>query len=812
MKILWKEIYKIFKTKIFLAFLAVFILANAVLCYATIPDNKYEEEKMDATFWDSVEHLCKTYNESPEEYNKLLAEYEQAISNEFQKALGNPDYKFDPMWSPVNIDGRHKDRVLFGYVGKLVENEEAYYEKISILRAQALSELKQLREDGGSPDSYVYRYQAYVYNQYTKILEETQMQASPVFGWDAYFSYSYGDIFAFAILILLSGLIFIPEKQTGMLPLMRSTKHGRSRVGIAKLIAASAAAVIVVLLFTVSSCFMIYIKNGFANPFVPIQCIERFSTFPYVSTVFSYFWALLGCKIVSALCFTALVTLISLLFYQVLLTYIGGAMVFGICFALSALPGARFPFARTANLLSLAQGTPLVSRLYALNLFNIPVSYVHVAAVSTIFLTLVFYISTLCLYMKGNRGVELKGLSRWYKAVIKSLFDYYEMTRSWSRKIFSFKKKERIHAHGLVYWEAYKILRYGNLWLIVILCVTAQIVMCGQVKEEYVNDFKYRDYLTYYADLVEGELSDEKLAYVHAELDTWAYLQARNQTAYQDFSSGKISEDEYNEFKKQYKDAYEKRDALDILEEKSGYLAEHYEKTGVKGWFLADQGIKAFLSAPFNIPLYTAVLILCVMSFAMEYAGKNKNNRFVSVLRSAKKGREQSLRSKYCVVLLLVVGLGILFYGLEAMAYMQTYSFDSLVWRAPLCSLQFYSQVDVSITIMQYVVLLYFVRLLALIFTAVFMISVSVLAENLLLGVGTCVFVTMIPSVIARLGLESMKMFDFSAWFGANDHFVTSASKNLFGNDFGLLIMFTVIFTLITFITAFFAQKKFIKG
>ena len=812
MKMVWLEFYKIFKARIFLVLLLLLLLANALLCYNTIPASTHEGMRMDASFWESVEYLCKTYNEDPEGYDQLFAEYEQAINEEFQKAFEDPEYIFDPSWSPTLIDGKHKDRVLFEYADKLIETENTYYEQIAILREQAIREMKQLRQEGEDTNGYVYRYQAYVYNQYTKILNETKMQASPVFGWDAYFSYSYADVFVFAMLILLSGLIFIPEKQSGMLPLMRSTKRGRSRVGIAKLVAASAAAVIVVLLFTASSCFVIYIKNGFANPFVPIQCIERFGTFPYVSTVFSYFWVLLGFKIVSALCFTALVTLISLICYQVLLTYIGGAMVFGICFALSALSGARFPFARTANLLSLAQGTPLVSRLYALNLFNMPVSYVHVAAVSTIFLTLVFYISTLCLYMKGNRGVELKGLSRWYQAVKKSLSAYSEPIRNWSKKVFSFRKKGRIHAHGLVYWEAHKILQYGNLWLILILCVTAQIIMCGQVKENYVNDFQYRDYLTYYADLVEGELSDEKLAYVHAELDAWAYLEARNQTAYQDFSSGKISEDDYNEFKKQYKDAYEKRGALEILEEKSSYLAEHYEKTGVKGHFLADQGMKAFLSTSFPIPLYAVVLILCVMSFAMEYAGKNKNDRFVSVMRSAKKGRKQSFRSKYCVVLLLILGLGILFYSLEAAAYMQTYSIDRSVWSAPLCSLQSYSQVDGGITIGQYVLVLYCLRMLALILTAVFMISVSVLAENLLLSVGVCVFFTMIPSVIARLGLESMKIFDFSAWFGANEYFYTSAATNLFGNDFGVLILFTVIFALITFVTAFFAHKKYIKG
>lgn len=812
MKMVWSELYKIFKARIFLVLLLVLLLANALLCYNTIPDSTYEDTHVDASFWESVEYLCKTYNENPEEYDQLFAEYEQAINEEFQKAFEDPEYIFDPSWSPTLIDGKHKDRVLFEYADKLIETENTYYEQIAILREQAIREMKQLRQEGEDTNGYVYRYQAYVYNQYTKILNETKMQASPTFGWDSYFSYWYSDVFVFAMLVLLSGLIFIPEKQTGMLSLICSTKRGRSHVGIAKLLAASVATIIIVLLFTISSCFVIYIKNGFAYPFVPIQCIESFSTFPYVSTVFSYFWVLLGFKMVSALCFTALVTLISLLFYQVLLTYIGGAMVFGLCFALSALQGARFPFLRTANLLSLAQGTPLVSRLYALNIFNMPVSYIHVATISTAFLTFLFYAFTLCLYMKGNRGVELKWLLRRYQVVKKFISDYYEMAKNWGRKICSFKKKERIHAHGLVYWEAYKILRYGNLWLILILCVMAQLVMCGQVKENYVNDFHYRDYLSYYADRVEGELSDEKLAYVHTELDTWAYLEVRNQTAYQEFSSGKISEDEYNEFKKQYKDAYEKRGALEILEEKSSYLAEHYEKTGVKGWFLADQGMKAFLSASFNIPLYAAVLILCVMSFAMEYAGENKNDRFVSILRSAKKGREQTLRSKYFVVLLLVFGLGILFYGLEAVAYMQTYSLDNTIWRAPLCSLQSYSQVDGSITILQYVVLLYFFRMLSLILTAVLMISVSVLAENLLLCVGVCVFFTMIPSVIARLGLDSMKLFDFSAWFGANEYFYTSATMNLFGNDFGVLILFTVICALITFVTAFFAHKKFIKG
>ena len=811
MKILCKELYKIFKTKIFFAFLAVLILANAILCYATIPDNEYEGEKMDAVFWGSVEYLCKTYNESPEEYNKLLAEYEQAINDEFQKAFGNPDYKFDPMWSPMNIDGRHKDRVLFGYVGKLVENKEAYYEEISILRAQALGELKQLREDGESPDSYVYRYQAYVYNQYTEILDKTQMQASPVFGWDAYFSYSYVDIFAFAILILLSALIFIPEKQSGMLPILRCAKHGRFQLGTAKLFSATLTAIIVVLLFNFSTMAVIYIKNGFANPFVPVQCIEGFASFPFINTIFSYFLFALLLKLISAICFMAIVTFFSLVFYQVLLTYVSGMAVFGVCFFLSSLPIAQYPFMRTANLLAISESTPLVSRLYAMNIFEKPVPFVTLAIMLTLAITLLVQIITLGLYINGNTGVELKWLSRIYRNVKKYLSGFYDKSRAYISKRFAVNRRTRTYAYGLIRWELSKILRYGNLWILLLVFFGIQIISGIQVKENYVNDFYYRDYLTYYSDMVEGEMTSDKLAYVQTELDRVAYLEVRNMGIHEELRSGKITQEEYDDFKRQYTEAYEKKEALEILEEKSDYLEEHYEKTGVKGWFLADQGIRAFLSPTFNIPLYGTVLILCAMSFSMEYAGKNKNAGFVSVLRSTKNGRRKTIRAKYSAVIIMVIGLGIILYVMEAAAYINTYSFDSTIWSAPLGSLPSYSQVDSGITIGQYIIVLYVLRIVALVITAVFMLSVSVLAENLLLGVGACVFVTMIPTVIASFGEGNMKTIDFSSWFGINKYFCISAENNLLGNDFGLLILFTLIFTAISLITAVCAHRKFLK-
>lgn len=812
MKIIWNELYKIFKTKIFLVVFAVLIFANAVLCYATVPDNEYEGEKMDAAFWDSVEYLCKTYNESPEEYNKLLAEYEQAISDEFQKALGNPDYKLDLMWSPVNIDGRHKDRVLFGYVDKLVENKEAFLEEIGILRAQALSELKQLREDGESPDGYVYRYQAYVYNQYTKILEETQMQTSSVFGWEAYFSYSYGDVFAFAILILLSSLIFIPEKQSGMLPILRCAKRGRCGLGVAKICSAALTTIIVVLSFTFSTMAVIYVKNGFANPFVPVQCIEGFAAFPFISTVFSYFLFSLLLKIISAVCFMAIVMFFSLVFYQVLLTYVSGMAVFGVCFFLSSLPMAQYPFMRTANLLAISQSTPLLSRLYAMNLFEKPVPYVALAIILTLAITLLVWFITLVVYIKGNRGVKLKRLSILYRNVTEYLSGLYNRSRVHVSKRFAVNRRTHTYAYGLISWELSKILRYGSLWILLLVFLGIQIISGIQVKENYVNDFYYRDYLTYYLDIVEGEMTREKLEYVEKELDHVAYLEERNMVIYEELMGGKITQEEYDDFKRQYTEAYEKKEALEILEEKRDYLKEHYEKTGVKGWFLADQGIKAFLSPTLNIPLYGAVLILCAMSFSMEYAGKNKNDRFASVLRSTKNGRRKTIRAKYSAVILMVIGLGIILYAMEAAAYINAYSFDSTIWAAPLGSLSTYSQVDSEITIGQYIIVLYVMRIIALVITAVFMISVSVLAENLLLGVGTCVFTTMIPTVIASFGADNMKPMDFSSWFGINKYFCISAENNLFGNDFGLLILFTLILTAISSITAVCAYRKFLKG
>ena len=129
MKIVWLELYKIFKTRIFLVLLLVLLLANSLLCYDTTQKYIYNgiDSYVDSSFWESVEHLCKIYNEDPEKYNQMFEDHEKSTFDRLQQAYQDPNVVYDPSWAPTTIDGKHSDSVLYRYANSLIYTEYLSY-------------------------------------------------------------------------------------------------------------------------------------------------------------------------------------------------------------------------------------------------------------------------------------------------------------------------------------------------------------------------------------------------------------------------------------------------------------------------------------------------------------------------------------------------------------------------------------------------------------------------------------------------------------------------------------------------------------
>ena len=60
-------------------------------------------------------------------------------------------------------------------------------------------------------------------------------------GWGEYFDYEAVNIFIFAAVLMLGSVAFAQDKNLGLLPIVRVSRHGRAKTAVAKLAALTVA-------------------------------------------------------------------------------------------------------------------------------------------------------------------------------------------------------------------------------------------------------------------------------------------------------------------------------------------------------------------------------------------------------------------------------------------------------------------------------------------------------------------------------------------------------------------------------------------
>ena len=104
-------------------------------------------------------------------------------------------------------------------------------------------------------------------------------------GWGEYFDYDAVNIFIFATTLLLGSVAFAQDKNLGLLPIIRVSRHGRAKTAVAKLAALTVATSFVTLAFTLST-FAVFgfclgfshrqCHTGFRNPLSPFFAVGVF--------------------------------------------------------------------------------------------------------------------------------------------------------------------------------------------------------------------------------------------------------------------------------------------------------------------------------------------------------------------------------------------------------------------------------------------------------------------------------------------------------------------------------------------------------
>lgn len=147
-------------------------------------------------------------------------------------------------------------------------------------------------------------------------------------GWERFFSYQWGDLFALFIIVLISAAIFSQERKAARL--LFTTRFGRRRTQFAKMMTAVLYALLISLLFSGLQFILISIKYGLGGADASVLSIyESMGTSPWNTTlgqtalIFTLFRAF------GAVCAAMVTALLSYLASNTLAAYLGSVIWLG---------------------------------------------------------------------------------------------------------------------------------------------------------------------------------------------------------------------------------------------------------------------------------------------------------------------------------------------------------------------------------------------------------------------------------------------------------------------------------------------------
>lgn len=799
------ELKKLLGVKYLWVFLFVLLMLNTAIAWYTADRTMAAQEptQMISEFFDE-------YFENPDELDAYHAEIEafNAEQNElFVQAMREGNYEFEPETLPnlYSTDESYPDSRLFDKLYDTIAAAREYPEVLDKVIDRARANLDAFADMGITEDSFTYRYQLRVIELYELMRDNVEIGVEYTRGWDEYFAYDTVNIFIFVILIMLGSLIFAQEKQSGFLPIMHTAKNGRARTAAAKIITMLLLTCVFVLMFTLSTFAVYGLRIGFSSPGNAIQALRTFTLSPYQITIGQYFAITVGVKLLTFGVFSMIILALSVMFYNYILIYFAGLGLFGLNFLLYTLSyiDANSVF-KNLNLVATAAVNPLFVRYRAMNLFGAVAGFVPSMCVIFSLLILACAIVTVMLYVKGSAGIRIG----WIDNVIAwCMTKAAELRHKFAAVRVGRKHKARTYSHSLVLAEVFKTLISSRFIVIVllILCVKAWYSYNTNSPSNSYADAVYKEYMT----ALEGEVTEEKLAYLAEERAMINETLAKQTMMQQAYVNEEITFEEYREYLSDYNYAYSRSELLSVIEKHADYLARKEAETGVRGWFIYDTGWKKMFSEDADLFLYAAILLLLTGSFASEYASRSSSGGFAQLLRSTKNGRQKTFYAKLISSGMIAVILAVLTGAVDAAVIIAGYDLPAL--NAPLVSIELFANVSGGITVAQYLAVFFVMRTAGALLMAMLVCALSELLARYIPVLGTAVILTLLPALCAYYGLAAAENVNFLNLFAGTPLFLQSADAALFGNGYAMLVLWLVVAAAAVTAMLMPAKKMFVK-
>ncbi len=762
MKFIIYEIKKIVSTRYIMYFFAFFLIINGIICYYEISHESYDLPKF------YIDEVYEVYKQNPgklkNEYGTIKS-YNDAQTQLFLEQMRKGNYSWEKealpnLYAPEGYTDIQLLDVIFDKE-KYVSSYPAVMEKVV---SDAVSNIKEYDSQGITYEEYVYQYQLRVIQVYDTLKNNVKITFENSYGWDAYFFYDTGNIFIFIMLIIIGSLVFIQEKSSGFLSILFVSKNGKLITALSKIVATIIITVIIVLVFTIESWIIIGINNGYSGMNNSIQIFSDFLYTPVNISVGEFFVLGILLKLLTYILFVIIVLAISTIVYNYLFSYLISLGIFGGSYLISVLNTEKINNTLLdLNLISGSSVYPLFERYKALNifgtLFDFLPSFIIVYLLGILLLTGIILYEFIGNSVSGSK--HLPKVNRRNRELSRSSLDKTTKTNHYSTSI--------------LVSEFFKTFISSRLFVIIFILffVKCYLTYMEMNAPQSYGDEIYKEYMS----ILSGEITEEKRLYIQNERE-WINNILSSQSEKQiDYLNGKTTLEEYTDYLADYNYAYSRNSYLTLIEDHALYIDRlHSEKQ--QAWFIYDTGWKALLFDNFDWTLYAVLILLCTGIFSDEYNNRSSSGGFAQILRTTRFGRRKTFICKYISVISGVILVFIIWNTIDVINIMQKYNLPEA--NSPIKSIEDFENIKINMTLGNYVICYYIVKLLSVVLLASMISSLSAIIKINSIILTLTVGYTLLPTIISSEEFSYLQNITYTAFMCATPILISNTEGIIF--------------------------------
>lgn len=749
-------------TKFNIFFLCAMLLLNIIIACFTYIDHSAEDTKqiLNAQLKLLNDYLYNTvkFEEAVEDFSQRKTDYESAIRLSSLSSNKQEIPVFENKYIDLNSYG---DQQLFAEIDRTIHRSEEYKYAISEILRKAYSKIRELGIQRGN---FVYEYQIALIQNYEH-LHELDIPTELVYGWDEYFNSKVPSILLVITSIVIFTGVYLTDKRTGAVNIIRITKNGGCQTALAKLISTLIISILLTFSFSSLPLLTIFLTIGLSNPFQYVQAIETFKYCPFELEIWELLVIFIFVKTLLVFLFALLVTVIGQTSKNEITVYAISLIVVLINYALSLISAnSSLSFIKKYSLFELLFTTTLFDRYHAINLSGFCINFLYLILIAVTFIICI--LAVISMLLKYNIKIQYK--SFWKKKTNPKL------NSTKSVPVYT-----TTH-HSILFFETQKILT-KPLYLSVILCSLVFKILSSAMMFAPLNTHSEQIYKSYISDL-SGTITNEQIDFIAEERKYIDTSISEYSIAKEDYVNGLIDYDSFNKYNRKYNYANSVSNSFDRIEERFSYLSSVLSsKTSFNNIeFVYDYGIIKYLSPQMDFILVILTIVMLCDMFSNEY-----DSSFAAILRLSKKGGLKTFYSKYLLSFILST-FSYFFFSIIDIAFLFTYyGVDYL--NVGIMSIPLFSSTNMDINILGYLILYKSISYIGILILSSLITSISSITKKLPLSIAINIVILFIPYILSAFEIHTLD----------NLNIVLILSPTLIHNCFiPIIIFFSISFVL----------------